>query len=168
MLCIVYRSPFAAQRLLSLRGIARALVANALIGEFISLYTQRIPHELNMRGPTIAEAEAADAEVCRKLGELLNEGFSLDDAIHECIDGSPLLNSVLMLRPKMPTLQQDPKRHRVKPYDSKPFAKGREKGKSKGTCHKFQIGKCTVKECPYLHGCERCGSTSHGKLACPE
>jgi hypothetical protein len=163
---VVYRSPFAIQLLLCLLGVALALVdwchlgaANALMRKFISLYihTQRIPHELNMRGLTIAEAEAADVEVCRKLGELINEGFSLDDAIHECIDGSPLLNSVLMLRPKAPASQQDPKGHRVIPYDSKPFAKGRGKGKSKGTCHKFPIGKCAVKDCPYVHGCERCG-----------
>ena len=78
--------------------------------------------------PSIVEAEAADLEVCRQLGESLNEGLTLDQALHECVKG-PTLSTLLQLRPKMS------KGHEVK--DSERLR--RPKRARKNTCHKFQI-----------------------------
>ena len=37
-----------------------------------------------------------DLEVCRQLGESLNEGLTLDQALHECVKG-PTLSTLLQL-----------------------------------------------------------------------
>ena len=66
-------SPFGVQRILSLRGICWSLVgwchlgtANALMRQFVALYSQHVPKELGLRLPSLAEAEAAAADAWEK------------------------------------------------------------------------------------------------------
>ena len=55
-----------------------------------------------MRGPSIAEAEAADGEICRELNRLMCSGFSLDQAIHELVEVRNALSVWLQARPRIP------------------------------------------------------------------
>lgn len=134
---VVSPSPFAVQRTLSLRAVAWAVLGWCHLGAAI-------------------EAEAADLEVCRQLGESLNEGLTFDQALHECVKG-PMLSTLLQLRPKMSKVPEvkDPERLR------------RPKRVRKNTCHKFQIGRCKNEKCQYAHVCENCEG-EHGRAKCPE
>ena len=67
-------SPYVIQKLLSLRAICCALVgwchlgsAKLFILKFMALYAAPGLGALGLRGPTVQEAETADAEVCRQL-----------------------------------------------------------------------------------------------------
>ena len=120
------------------------------------VYSQPVAPELGLRPPSIVEAEAAALEVCRQLGESLNEGLTLDQALHECVKG-PTLSTLLQLRPKMS------KGHEVK--DSERLR--RPKRARNHTCHKFQIGRCKNEKCQYAHVCEHCEG-EHGRAKCPE
>ena len=35
-------------------------------------------------------------------------------------------------------------------------------------CWKFQDGNCSYQHCRYIHRCERCDSSDHGKCECPK
>jgi len=59
-------SPFGDQRLLMLRAVAWALVAQGL-------------HAVGLRGPSL------DGEICRQLNALLGAGFSQDQGLHELV-----------------------------------------------------------------------------------
>ena len=157
-------SPYVVQKLLSLRAICWALVgwchlgaAKLLTLKFMALYA----------APglgAIQEAETADAEVCRR--------FSLDQAIHELVEVHNGLYAWLQPRPKVvlnPGKFQDKLRVRPSPYDKKGKANGKGKGKKIGSCHAFQLNKCSFGDkCKFLHECEQCGSSEHGKVDCPE
>ena len=130
--------------------------ANALVRKFVAVYSQPVAPELGLRGPSIVEAEAADLEVCRQLGESLDEGLALDQALHECVKG-PTLCTLLQLRPKMSKGHEVKESERVRP----------PKRARKKTCHKFQIGRCKNEKCQYAHVCEHCEG-EHGWAKCPE
>ena len=85
-------SPYVVQRILKLRGVCWALVgwchlgsANKLSQKFLSLYAAPNLGVMGLRAPSLAEAEAADAELCRQLNLLMSTGVSLDKAIHEVV-----------------------------------------------------------------------------------
>ena len=85
-------SPFAVQKVLCLRSVAWALVdwchlssGKILANKFMMLYHRVGLSEMGLRPPTLAEAESADAELCRQLNDLLGQGHSLDKAIHEAV-----------------------------------------------------------------------------------
>jgi hypothetical protein len=59
-------SPFGDLRLLMMRAVAWALVAQGL-------------HAVGLRGPSL------DGEICRQLNALLGAGFSQDQALHELV-----------------------------------------------------------------------------------
>lgn len=160
---VVSPSPFAVQRTLSLRAVAWAVLgwchlgaANALVRKFVALYSHPVAPELGLRPQSIVEAEAADLEVCRQFGESLNEGLTLDQALHECVKG-PTLCTLLQLRPKMSKGHEVKESERVRP----------PKRARKKTCHKFQIGRCKNEKCQYAHVCEHCEG-EHGRAKCPE
>ena len=149
-------SPFAVQRALTLRGIAWALVsfchlgaAHALARKFVSLYCQPVLPDLGLRPPTLAEAEAADAEVCRRLGEQINDGLSLVQAINEVVESSALLSSLLQLRPKLQKVPPPPPREVTK----KRKADGPAGGPKSKACHQWQKEKkCRFGDsCKFLH-----------------
>ena len=136
------------------------------------LLTLKFMGAMGLRGPTIQEAETADAEVCRQLALLMTNGFSLDQAIHELVEVRNGLYAWLQPRPKVvlnPGKFQDKLRVRPSPYDKKGKANGKGKGKKIGSCHAFQLNKCSFGDkCKFLHECEQCGSSEHGKVDCPE
>ena len=175
-------SPFGVQKILSLRGIGWALVgwchlgtANALMRKFVALYSQYVPKELGLRAPSLAEAEAADVELCRRLGEKVQQGWTLDQALQDCVEGSAWLSSLLQLRPRMPLSIADTRKRKHMAGESHAASVGKGKGKGKGrnkgtgTCFKFQVAKCTRgDECRFKHECEHCGKANHGRSQCPE
>ena len=164
-------SPFAVQRLLLLRSTAWALVgwchlacAKKLAHRFVELYAPTGLASLGLRPPTLAEAEAVDAEICRTLNLLLSSGFSLDQALHELIEVRCSLNVWLQPRPKVNVpdafkpLIKKPKLPQPLPYKRPPKT-------DKKHCFRFQAGKCKMADCKFLHQCEKCDSSQH---ACPE
>ena len=180
-------SPFAVQKLLHVRAICWALLgwchlgaARSLTYKFIDLYAVTGLGALGLRGPSLAEAEAADAECCRQLSALMARGHTLDQALHEVVEVRNSLHMWLQPRPRFAPLK--PSNHgkgaASAPYGqglSKQSKKGGGKGKGKregkraGTCHGFQAGKCNYgKACRFLHECEMCGDSNHGSAACPQ
>ena len=174
-------SPFAVQKVLCLRSVAWALVdwchlssGKILANKFMMLYHRVGLSEMGLRPPTLAEAESADAELCRQLNDLLGQGHSLDKAIHEAVVVRDSLRMWLQPRPKLPS-----EKKRFSPYGAESKGKGRGAGgkgrggkgrdgkaRQKGLCFAFQAGKCTLPDCKFLHQCEYCGSGEHGRSAC--
>ena len=104
-------------------------------------------------------------ELCRRLGEKLQQGWSLDQALQDCVEGSAWLNSLLQLRPRMPVPSSDyAKKHKSMDAPSASASKGKGKGKrlrSTGSCFQFQSGKCSRgAECRFKHTCDQCGKES--------
>ena len=175
-------SPYVVQKILTLRCTSWALVgwchlgaAKRLVVKFMELYTAPGLAALNMRGPSIAEAAAADGEICRELNRLMCSGFSLDQAIHELVEVRNALSVWLQARPRIPwelakgTGKRNGKREQ--PYTRPGKGKGAKYGEGKGAgkCHAFQRGKCERgDQCRFEHACEFCGSADHGRSACPK
>ena len=100
-----------------------------------------------MRAPSLAEAEAADIELCREVSSLLAKNFTLDQAIHECVVVRNSLNMWLQPRPRLPGKGKGKggkgKGHTalVDSKNGKQDRRGGKKegsdGKFKGTCHAF-------------------------------
>ena len=175
-------SPFVVQRILKMRGTCWALVdwchldsANKLLQKFVSMYAATNLSALGLRAPSLCEAEAADAELCRQLNSLLSAGYCLDKAIHETVCVRNTLHCLLQPRPL--DTRKGKSKGRAQPYarNTKGNSKGdsakgdgKSSGKKKGCCHAFQVGKCNRGEaCKFLHACENCGSTEHGRQDCP-
>ncbi|CAE7286498.1 unnamed protein product, partial [Symbiodinium sp. CCMP2456] len=128
-------SPFVVQRILKMRGTCWALVdwchlgsANKLLQKFVSMYAATNLSALGLRAPSLCEAEAADAELCRQLNLLLSAGYSLDKAIHETVCVRNTLHCLLQPRPL--DTRKGKGKGRAHPY-------GRNtKGNSKGDSNK--------------------------------
>ena len=147
--------------------------------KFMMLYHRVGLAEMGMRPPNLAEAEHADAELCRQLQDLMSKGNSLDKAIHEAAVVRDSLRLWLQPRLKAPG---DKNKRFWQPYaDASGSGKGRGKGKgsgkgkdmdkgvkrAKGLCWGFQEGKCAHGEdCKFKHLCDHCGSAEHGRHAC--
>ena len=174
-------SPFVVQRILKMRGTRWALVdwchldsANKLLQKFVSMYAATNLSALGLRAPSLCEAEAADAELCRQLNSLLSAGYCLDTAIHETVCAQyPALPAAAAALGQPERQEQRPcstLRSHTKGNSKGDSAKGdgKSSGKKKGCCHAFQVGKCNRGEaCKFLHACENCGSTEHGRQDCP-
>ena len=127
-------SPYVVQRILKLRGVCWALVgwchlgsANKLSQKFLSLYAAPNLGVMGLRAPSLAEAEAADAELCRQLNLLMSTGVSLDKAIHEV---AVVRNSLHMwLQPR--AISVGGKKGKGKGKGSHPYARV-SKGDGKG------------------------------------
>ncbi|CAK9061320.1 Hypothetical protein SCF082_LOCUS32141 [Durusdinium trenchii] len=149
----VSSSPFAVQKVLSLRSVAWALLdwchlssGKMLVNKFMLLYHRVGLADVGMRPPNLAEAEFADAELCRQLQDLMSKGNDLDRAIYEAVVVRDSLRLWLQPRLKAPA----EKGRRPSPY-------GAETTK----------GKCTMRdECMFKHHCDHCGSAEHGRHAC--
>ena len=82
---------------------------------------------MGLRAPSLAEAEAADAELCRQLNLLMSTGVSLDKAIHEVV---MVRNSLHMwLQPR--AISVGGKKGKGKGKGSHPYARV-SKGDGKG------------------------------------
>ena len=135
---------------------------------FVKLAFRRHTAESGLRGPSVAEMQAADKEAWRVMGDLTSKGWSLDDALHEVVEVRCLLHSELQARAapaKLPKLQ---------PGGAGRKGTGRGKGsKSGGTkfitwitsfvdasnkkhelCKQFNLRSgCSRKDCKFLHKC---------------
>ena len=178
----VSSSPFAVQKVLSLRSVAWALLdwchlssGKMLVNKFMLLYHRVGLADVGMRPPNLAEAEFADAELCRQLQDLMSKGNDLDRAIYEAVVVRDSLRLWLQPRLKAPA----EKGRRPSPYGAETTSagkgrgqgkgKGKDKGvkRAKGLCWSFQEGKCTMRdECMFKHHCDHCGSAEHGRHAC--
>ena len=72
---------------------------------FVKPAFRRHTADSGLRGPSVAEMQAADKEAWRVIGDLTSKGWSLDDALHEVVEVRCLLHSELQSRaapPKMP------------------------------------------------------------------
>ena len=163
-------SPFAVQRLLLLRSTTWALVgwchlasAKKLAHRFVELYAQTGLATLGLRPPTLGEAEAVDAEICRTLNILQSADFTLDQALHEMIEVRCSLNVLLQPRPKVMAtdtfrpLTKKPKLPQPLPYKRAP------KANTKQLCFRFQAGMSAS-----FSTNVRSASSQHGRYACPE
>ena len=92
--CDPSASPFGVQRLLMARSLAWALTgwchlssSKTLVSKFLDYYTRGGGPDSGLRAPSLpmAEAEAADIELCRELYALLAKKFTLDQALHEVL-----------------------------------------------------------------------------------
>ena len=122
---------FAVQKVLALRAVAWALVSFCHLGAaktFMALYHRPGLASLALRAPSIQEAEAADAEVCRQ-----EKGYSLDEAIHEAVVVRDSLQLWLQPRPRRQVPDKGP---RPEPHERREGkGKGKAgKGKASGTC----------------------------------
>ena len=121
-----------------------------------------------MRGPSVAEMQAADKEAWRVVGDLTSKGWSLDDALHEVVEVRCLLHSELQARAapaKLPKLQ---------PGSGGRKGGGKGKGSKSGAtkfitwitsfvdasnkkhelCKQFNLRSgCSRKDCKFLHKC---------------
>ena len=88
---------------------------------------------LGLRGPSLAEAEAADAECCRQLSALMARGHSLDQALHEVVEVRNSLHMWLQPRPRFAPLKpsNQGKGGAAAPYGQAPW-KQHKKGSGKG------------------------------------
>ena len=142
-------SPFVVQKILKMRGTCWALVGwchlgstNKALQKFMSLYAAPNLHAMVLRAPSLAEAEAADAELRRQLNLVMSAGKNLDKAIHEVVCVRNSWNCWLQLRP-MDNGKGKGKGRGSHPYArrSKNPAKG-DGAKKKGLRHGFQVGEC--------------------------
>lgn len=170
-------SHYGVYRLLMVRATAWALAGwchlgsgRRLVQAFMDLYSAPGLGVLGLRSPTVGEAELADGELCRQLNTLLNEGFSLDSALHELVMVRHSLH--LWLQPKPKVLVQDmglnakrPKRSLPQPLGEAKKSRGKpDKGKTaeapssknKGLCFAFKKhGTCAFGDaCKFEHAKE--------------
>ena len=134
---------------------------------FIILAFRRHTADSGLRGPSVAEMQAADKEVWRVIGDLTSKGWSLDDALREVVEVRCLLHSELQSRAAPPKLPKGP------PGSGGRKGGGRGKGSKTGAtkfitwitsfvdasnkkhelCKQFNLRSgCSRKDCKFLHG----------------
>ena len=175
----------AIRNMLDVHNIALALVGSCHLQrlrayslKFMSYMTQRLEGDSGLRLPNVLEAQAADKALWQLIHDLvLDQQFTLDNAIHEVTHLRSDMASLLQPRPKV-TSKPSPVPHPGAPI---PTAKGRGKSKGKGKqtgkkgespsrptwitevtiqgkrqqlCMQFQTGKCQKGDtCRFQHLC---------------
>ena len=71
--------------MLGARGLVPSRLSLSCCRKFVSMCAATNLSALGLRAPSLCEAEAADAELCRQLNSLLSAGYCLDTAIHETV-----------------------------------------------------------------------------------
>ena len=135
---------------------------------FVKLAFRRHTADSGLRGPSVAEMQAADKEAWRVIGDLTSKGWSLDDALHEVVEVRCLLHSELQSRaapPKMPKWSPGVggRKGGGKGKGSKPGATKfitwitsfvDASNKKHELCKQFNLRSgCSRKDCKFLHKC---------------
>lgn len=95
---------------------------------FMSLMTQRLDGESGLRPPSILEAQAADKQLWQIIHDLvLDQGFSLDNALHEVTHLRSDMASLLQPRAKAVSKGAAPS---SMPFNPSSKGKGKSKNKS--------------------------------------
>ena len=135
---------------------------------FVKLAFRRHTADSGLRGPSVAEMQAADREVWRVIGDLTSKGWSLDDALHEVVEVRCLLHSELQSRAAPPKLPRGQPGSGGRKGNSK--GKGTKTGGNKfitwitsfvdasnkkhELCKQFNLRSgCLRKDCKFLHKC---------------
>ena len=135
---------------------------------FVKLAFRRHTAESGLRGPSVADMQAADKEAWRVIGDLTSKGWSLDDALHEVVEVRCLLHSELQAR------AAPPKPPKFQPSGGGRKGGGKGKGSKAGTpkfitwitsfvdasnkklelCKQFNLRSgCSRRDCKFLHKC---------------
>ena len=135
---------------------------------FLKLAFRRHTPNSGLRGPSVAEMQAADKEVWRVIGDLTSKGWSLDDALHEVVEVRCVLHSELQSR------AAPPKPPKWTPGGGGKKGNGKGKGAKPGAtkfitwitsfvdasnkkielCKQFNLRSgCSRKDCKFVHKC---------------
>ena len=148
---------------------------------FIKLAFQRPSAESGLRSPNVAEMQAADKEAWKSICELVNKGWSIDDALHEivqvrCILQSLLQPRVMVHKPKRPSLGNTPGGFPDRPGGKGGKGRGKDKGgktrpgkdnkgmkwmvtfyengQQKQVCKRWNLRSgCKLDDCAFVHCC---------------
>ena len=161
--------------LLDLTAIAFTMLEAARLASFraynrlfVKLAFRRHTADSGLRGPSVADMQAADKEAWRVIGDLTSKGWSLDDALHEVVEVRCLLHSELQAR------AAPPKPPKFQPTTGGRKGGGKGKGSKTGTpkfitwitsfvdasnkklelCKQFNLRSgCSRRDCKFLHKC---------------
>ena len=135
---------------------------------FVKLAFRRHTADSGLRGPSVADMQAADKEAWRVIGDLTSKGWSLDDALHEVVEVRCLLHSELQAR------AAPPKPPKFQPSTGGRKGGGKGKASKAGTakfitwitsfvdasnkklelCKQFNLRSgCSRRDCKFLHKC---------------
>ena len=135
---------------------------------FVKLAFRRHAADSGLRGPSVADMQAADKEAWRVIGDLTSKGWSLDDALHEVVEVRCLFHSELQAR------AAPPKPPKFQPSTGGRKGGGKGKGSKAGTpkfitwitsfvdasnkklelCKQFNLRSgCSRRDCKFLHKC---------------
>ena len=144
--------------------------------KFMSCLMQRLDADSGLRPPSIVEAQSADKHLWHLIHDLcMDQGWSLNDALHEFTvqrsDMSALLQPrVKMIKPVLPGPALDHKGYKGSGKSIKGETKGGKgkqptkgarwvsetwiKGQRKAICMRFQSNNCNMgSNCKFLHVC---------------
>ena len=172
----------AVNRMFDLHNYAWAMVQAAHLHrlksyslKFMSYLSVRLDPECGLRPPTIMEAQHADKHLWHLIAELCeSDSWSLDDALQEFTQNRGDMASLLQPRPKMTKpaaslpLAANPakgskgskgvgKSQKGSKGSGKPAQRWVSElwknGQKKILCMRFQMGKCSNKDCRFEHVC---------------
>lgn len=135
-----------------------------------------IKYDSDLRTPTVLEAQSLDKAIWNAISDLMDKGWSMDDAVHELTVICNDLPSLLQARPRPAKSTPPPSSPSFsRPETSKGKTKGGGKGKKGGggkgkgkvqwitevrkdgamhtLCMRFQVHKCSNASCQFVHGC---------------
>ena len=101
---------------------------------FLAKAAFRFPPNSGLRGPNPEETEFADRQLWHEIGDLLEQGWSLDKAVHEVVHVRASLATLLQPRPALPAgAPHHPRGQRVRQDDRKGDDRHKGKGRGKST-----------------------------------
>ena len=142
--------------------------------KFFSLAMKRHSPESMLRSVNLAELLEADKMLWSEISGMLNQKWSLNDALNELTSARADMHGLLQPRPRSTAPKIDktpsPKTPKPKPFAGSPVKKQQlkaapksqpndlatfiyENGAKKPLCQRFQRGACTSKSCKYAHLC---------------